>query len=276
MEGDVEFVVKSADRVITVLSLLAEVPTGLTFTELLAKLELPRSSLHALLQTLIMSKMIVYDNETKLYHYGPKVWELSMAYYHRIHLVPLAWPYLQAVHDQVNQTIQMAILDGTEILYVAKIESSHPLQLASHVGSRLPSYATGLGKALLATLSPMELQRKWERSIFKPFTDNTVATYEDLVRELTLTRERGFAMDQGEYSPDVRCIAYPILGIQNVGVAAISISCPVEAFVPESMKTLAKILRHTAHEISTRVGSDNPEAWRNSLTEKVPVRSTLL
>ncbi|MCY0898660.1 MAG: IclR family transcriptional regulator [Firmicutes bacterium] len=273
-----ESVVKSADRVVTVLSVLAEVPTGLTFTDLLARLELPRSSLHALLQTLLQSRMIVYDGETKLYHYGPKVWELSMSYYHRIHLVPLAWPYLQEIRDRTNQTVQMAILDGSDILYVAKIESSHPLQLVSHVGSRLPAYATGLGKALLATLGPSALDRVLKGVTFQRFTSNTVGSHDELVHELALTRERGYAVDHGEYSADVRCVAYPVLGFQNLGIASISVSCSVEQFVPDTVTELTELLRKAAYEISIRAGSGHPEAWRQEATDadRVPVRATLL
>ncbi|MCY0880133.1 MAG: IclR family transcriptional regulator [Firmicutes bacterium] len=271
-----ESVVKSADRVVAVLSALAEMPVGLTFTDLLVKLELPRSSLHALLQTLIRANLVVYEPETKLYHYGPKLWELSMAYYHRIHLVPIAWPYLQAIRDRMNQTVQMAILEGREILYVAKIESTRPLQLVSHVGSRLPAYATGLGKALLASLSSVKIKELWQHFEFYRYTPHTIDSYEGLLSELMRTRERGYAIDEGEYSPDVRCVAYPILGYENVGVAAISVTMSADQFNHAVEIEMAELLQKAARHISVRVGSTNPDAWKTSGSDGVPVRATLL
>lgn len=271
-----ESVVKSADRVVTVLTVLATAPTGLSFTDLLNKLELPRSSLHGLLQTLIQSKVIVYDPETKLYHFGPKIWELSMAYYHRIHLVPVAWPYLQRLRDQFDQTVQMAILEGTEILYVAKVESSHPLQLVSHVGSRLPAYATGLGKALLATLDSQTLEATWKHLDYEQFTENTLSSFDALCVELDRSRAQGFALDRGEYSADVRCLAYPILGFQNRGVGAISISLPAPSFTPILLNDLVGELQHIGQLISIQIGSADPDAWRKGSEPSLPVRERLL
>jgi DNA-binding IclR family transcriptional regulator len=269
-------VVKSADRVVTVLETLAATPTGLSFTDLLTKLGLPRSSLHGLLQTLVRSKMVVYEAESKRYHFGPKIWELSMAYYHRIHLVPIAWPYLQRLRDAFDQTVQMGVLDGTDILYVAKVESSHPLQLVSHVGSRLPAYATGLGKALLATQDLDTLEKTWREHPFQSFTDVTITTFDALRGELDKIRQQGYALDCGEYSSDVRCIAYPILGFQNFGVAAISVSMPVDSFTEAVLMRLAQELQRVGQLLSTQVGSDNPEAWRESRELHPPIRASLL
>lgn len=271
-----ESVVKSADRVVTVLTALAATPTGLSFTDLLNQLGLPRSSLHGLLQTLIQSNMVVYDADSKIYHFGPKIWELSMTYYHRIHLVPVAWPYLQRLRDKFDQTVQMGLLEGSEILYVAKVESSHPLQLVSHVGSRLPAYATGLGKALLATLDAKTLESEWKHMEYRRFTENTLGSFEDLLRDIAISRQQGFAMDQGEYSADVRCLAYPILGFQNRGIAALSVSLPVEFFTPGLLNELSGELQHIGHLISTQVGSAEPDAWRKLPILSVPIRASLL
>ncbi|MCL4351517.1 MAG: IclR family transcriptional regulator [Firmicutes bacterium] len=220
--------------------------------------------------------MVVYDADSKIYHFGSKIWELSMTYYHRIHLVPVAWPYLQRLRDKFDQTVQLGILDGTEILYVAKVESSRPLQLVSHVGSRLPAYATGLGKALLATRDAKTLESEWKHVKYQRFTENTLSSFEDLLRNIAISREQGFAVDMGEYSADVRCLAYPILGFQNRGMGALSVSLPVEFFTPTLLNELSGELQHIGHLIATQVGSAEPDAWRKLPSLSLPVRANLL
>jgi DNA-binding IclR family transcriptional regulator len=108
------------------------------------------------------------------------------------------------------------------------------------------------------------------------FTENTLGSFEDLLSAIALSREQGFAMDHGEYSADVRCLAYPILGFQNRGIGAISVSLPVEFFTPALLNELSGELQHIGHLISTRVGSAEPDAWRKLPNLSLPVRASLL
>ncbi|MCL4495617.1 MAG: IclR family transcriptional regulator [Firmicutes bacterium] len=260
MEG----LVKSADRVVTVLSAVAEIPGGLSFTELLNKTGIPKSSLHGIIQTLVADSMITYDELTRVYYFGPRLWELAMKYYDRLHLVPLAWPYIEQLRDTCGQTVQMAVLDGQDVLYVAKAESHRPLQMASYVGSRLPAYATGLGKALLATLTDSRLRTIFPQEPWPAFTKNTITRYDELIQKLKHIREQGFAEDMGEYSPDIRCIAYPVLGLENRGVAAVSVSVSADEFSSVKIHDLVRVLRKQCHLMARRLGSTDPEAWRQS------------
>lgn len=255
-------VVKSADRVVIILAVMADVPGGLSFTDLLNKTAIPKSSLHGILQTLVNNSMLTYDDKNRLYYFGPRIWELAMKYYDRLHLVPLAWPYLEKVRDACKQIVQMAVLEGQDVLYVAKVESNHPLQLASHVGSRLPAYATGLGKALLATLSNDNVKAIFSNDSWPAFTNKTITQYEDLIAHLQHIREQGFAEDEGEYSPDIRCVAYPVLGLENNGVAAVSVSISADQFCHVRIQEIVDVLKEQCHLLAQRLGSTDPEAWR--------------
>ncbi|EQD37767.1 transcriptional regulator, IclR family, partial [mine drainage metagenome] len=152
-EGALERSVKSAERVVILLDALAHSPPGLSFSDLLISTDIPKSSLHGLLKTLLRRRIVAFDERSKTYMIGTKLWELAMAYTRQLQIVPLAWPDIEELSQKVGETVQMGVLDGADIVYIAKAESRHPLQMVSHVGSRLPAYATAIGKALLAGLS---------------------------------------------------------------------------------------------------------------------------
>lgn len=256
--------VKSAERVVVLLDTLAHSPPGLSFSELLVRSEIPRSSLHGLLKTLLKRRIIAFDERSKRYVMGTKLWELAMAYTRQLQIVPLAWPYIEDLSQRVDETVQMAVLDGADVVYVAKVESRRPLQLVSHIGSRLPAYATALGKALLAGLSPSGLMQIFPQESLETFTPRTIATRTDLMRELADIRARGFARDEGEYSAEVRCIAAPIVGHQGHVVASVSVSTPAERYEPERESEMRTHLLSCVEQISGRLGAVDAGAWRKA------------
>ena len=122
--------------------------------------------------------------------------------------------------------MQLAVLDGFENVYVAKVESSHHLRLQSEVGGRLPAYATGLGKVLLAGLPPVEFERRLATVHLQPFTEATITDPDVLRVRLAEIRTRGYGLDEGEYTVGVFCVAVPVLGAGGDTVAAVSSSVP--------------------------------------------------
>jgi DNA-binding IclR family transcriptional regulator len=254
--------VKSAERVIRILDALSAHPPGLSFTELLTLTEIPKSSLHALLYTLSESKVVELDPKTRQYAPGPKLWELAMAYVRHLELVPLAWPWLEELRDRFDETVQMGVLEGGDVVYLAKAPSSHPLQLVSHVGSRLPAYATGIGKALLAGLGPAALRRLFPSETLKTYTPRTIGERELLLRELEDIRRRGYARDLGEYSLDVRCLAAPVVDFNGTVVAAISLTMASERFSAAREQEMVPVLLETVKRISERLGGVDWDMWR--------------
>jgi DNA-binding IclR family transcriptional regulator len=252
--------VKSAQRVLSILELLAQNPTGLHFTDLSEKSEVPKSSMHQLLNTLGENRMIQFEPETRKYLLGIRIWELAMDYINHLSIPQYAQPFLERLRDSYDETVQMAILDGVDVVYVSKIASNRPVQLTSQVGSRLPAYGTGIGKALLACFSPQHVEKLHPETIFHSYTSTTITTREKLIRELLETKERGYARDLGEYSPEIRCVAVPVLGFGNQPVAAISISVLEEQFSKES--SLVNGLLECAEDLSRHLGSTDPVAWR--------------
>lgn len=261
--------VKSAQRVATALQFLANNPSGSSYSDLQRSLDLPKSSLHALLDTLVQTKLASFDKAAKRYALGPLVWELAVAFSNQLQIVPLALPHLERLGATFGETVQLAILDHTEVVYVAKTASRHPIQLVSNVGTRLPAYATGLGKALLACLSEEQIERLYPNPVLERFTPDTLTTISQLSEELETTRLRGYATDRGEYSSGINCIAVPIVTAANVPKAAISISIPVQRYGQYDEQTLVEALVSEAYTVARKLGALSPDSWRHQASSSL-------
>lgn len=239
--------VKSARRVLELLEHLARYPDGATFPRLLADLSLPKSSLHKLLTTIVDQGWAYLHEPTRHYRIGLRLWQAAQGFSQFDALAQIAQKHLEAVRDELNETVQLAVLEGTDNVYITKVESDHPLRLVSHVGARLPAYATGLGKVLLASLEPDEFRHRISTVTMQPFTSSTVTSVEELDRQLATIRDKGFGEDEGEYTVGVYCLAVPVYGANGTTIAAMSCSVPNVRFggtAQEREKLLSSLTRH--------------------------------
>ncbi len=253
--------VKSATRVAELLELISRHPPGLAYTEILEASSFPKSSLHALLTTLVHEQLVRYDPLSKRYGLGSRLFALASAYTHQFQIAPAAWPYMVAIRDQLNETTQLAVLEGVMVVYLAKVASRRPLQLASSVGSQLPAYATGIGQALLAALTDDELALHCPK-VFTAYSPMTITSIQELRQKLNQARKDGYASDLGEYSPDTRCLAVPLLGTDHQAVAALSISLSASRFDDRLREQIATVLREKASSLSLTLGATDPDRWR--------------
>jgi IclR family transcriptional regulator, KDG regulon repressor len=218
--------VKSARRVLDILELLSAHADGLKFPQIASTLGVPKSSLHALLATLHARKWIGFDEASRTYRIGMRAWETGQGYVQARDLALIADQHLHAARTELNETIQLGVLEGTEVLYIAKVDADRPFRLISRAGMRLPAYATGLGKVLLAYLPPDELRRRMEHVRFQPFTDTTVTSLAELEDILDQIRADGIGRDVGEHTPFVYCVAAPVRDASGTVVAAMSCCLP--------------------------------------------------
>lgn len=218
--------VKSALRVLLLIELLTEHPRGLTFPEIREALDLPKSSLHALLKVTTERGHLVFDETHRTYRLGVRFLEAGQAFFTGSDLRERAMPVMERIRDQINETVQLSILDGRENVYVAKVTAAQVLQLVSEVGSRLPAHATGLGKVLLAYLDEEEFERRFSGVQLERFTPQTTGSIDDLREVLAQIRQNGYGVDDSEYTEGVFCVAVPIFGPSREPLAAMSVSIP--------------------------------------------------
>jgi IclR family transcriptional regulator, KDG regulon repressor len=246
--------VKSADRTLAILDLLTQHQDGLTLLEIQTRLGLPKSSTYALLVTMANRGFLEQDPETRRFRVGIRLWQAGQSYVAVTDLEKVALPYMEELRDQLNETVQLATLDGIDNVYIAKVDPDQQLRLASRVGARLPAYATGIGKALLSQLDDGELVRRFAGVDFVRYTPNTIQSLRTLLDAVSETRARGYATDNSEYTPGVVCVAASVRRPRGLSGAALSVSIPEVRKTSGLMESAINGVTATAQAISQRIG----------------------
>jgi DNA-binding IclR family transcriptional regulator len=222
--------VKSADRALAILDVIGQ-RGSLRFAELITLLGLPRSSAHGLVQTLLSRGWLEQNAASRELSLGFRVWELGQHYAGHHDLISAARPVMDALASEVGETVQLARLDGLENVYIAISESPQPMRLASSVGLRLPSHATGIGKALLSQVDAEEVRRRLSGLRLETFTPYTISDPDELVAVIDRVRVEGYAEDNQEYQLGCRCVAVPLrlprLTAGTPMVTALSLTAPL-------------------------------------------------
>ncbi len=216
--------VKSADRTIELLELLAGYSEPLTLSEIHRELAYPKSSLFVLLRTLVARGWVETDRRGTGYSIGVRALLVGTSYLDRDPVIRAATRVLEELRTEVNETVHLARLDGADVVYLASRESAHHLRLTSRVGRRVPAYATALGKALLSGRTDAEVDALLPAKL-EPLTPQTVTDRDALFAELALVRERGYATERGQNTPGLGCFAVA-LEYRLPPIDAISCSVP--------------------------------------------------
>lgn len=215
--------VKSAERTTALLEYLSDAGEPRTLREVTVDLGLPRASAYALLTTLVRTGWVEADGGAG-FRVGIKALRAGAAYVEQDDVVRRAQAVMNELSEEVGETIHLARLDGHEIVYLATCMSrQHSLTIVSRPGRRLPSWATGLGKAMLATRPWPEVDALLPERL-EPRTVHTLTTREALRAELGEVAARGHAMDEQESTLGTRCFAVPL---RFGGIVAEALSCSV-------------------------------------------------
>lgn len=217
--------VKSADRTVLLLEVLAASGHALTLTELQQQLGMPKSSLYMLLQTLVARGWLSCDARLGTYGIGVRALLVGTSYLDHDRVVQAAARVISELCGQLNETVHLARLDGGDVVYLASRESQHHLRVISRVGRRVPAYATSLGKALLAARSNAEVDALLPDKL-APLTANTVRNRRALHRQLDGFRTLGYAFEREENTPGLGCFAVA-LPYSAPALDAISCSVPL-------------------------------------------------
>lgn len=246
--------VKSGDRLLTILEYLAETK-GATFATIARDLGLPNSSTHQLLRTIRERGFIEFDETTREFRLGFRLWQVAQAYSSVQNLADVAQPFMNKLTEVTEETVQLARLDGLENVYLAISESPHPMKLVSAVGKRLPAHTTGLGKVLLSELPAAELDQRLGGVRLERFTANTITDQAKLRAELQRIHERGYGEDREEYVVGCRCIAMPIHDPSGQAIAAMSVSVPTPRFNQRFAKQVRVALTDTLRRLEVKLGT---------------------
>ncbi|SDH84050.1 IclR family transcriptional regulator [Alteribacillus bidgolensis] len=246
------YISNSLVRGLEVIKMFSAKKPTLSLAEIANGLGVSRTVPYRLLYTLEELGYLYQDNSTKRYSLTPKVLELGFSYLNGLQLPELSSPYLEKLRDLTGISAHMGVLDGKEIVYVSRFPSSRVSSVTINVGSRLPVYATSMGKCLLAYLPEEQMERLLSESDLKPITQSTKTEKIDLRKEISVIRDQGYALSKGEFEEGIWSVACPVFGESREVIAAINVAAPQHVVNDELIEqTIIPATRKTSDQISS-------------------------
>lgn len=214
--------VQSLERGLAVIRAFDAEAPELTLSEVARRVGLTRASARRFLLTLADLGYVRYDG--RRFALTPRVLELGYAYLSSLTLPEVAQPHLERLAAEVRESSSVSVLDGHDVVYVARVATSRIMRVAINVGTRFPAYATSMGRILLAGLPEAELARYLEGVELEAYTPRTLTSKDALRRELATIRERGWAIVDQELEEGLRSIAVPVGSATGEVIAAVNVS----------------------------------------------------
>ncbi len=245
--------IQSISRAASILNLF-KTHRYLSLTEISKLIGLPKTTTYGLVDALKREGFMDQDPVTKNYYLGLSIFELGSRYRTRLNLREIAMPVMQELADTVRETIQLAILHGRHVVYLARIATANFLTFAIADGVRVPAHCTSTGKAILAYLSEERIDELFRDVELERATPYSIQTLEDLKRQLQITRQNGYSMDIQEIEIGLGGISIPVFGQRHEVKGSLCISIPVERCTPEYINEYLPHLQNGAKIISTKLG----------------------
>jgi DNA-binding IclR family transcriptional regulator len=248
-------VVPAASRALDILELFLVAPL-LSAADIVTRLDLPRTTVHELVTTLVDRRYLVrVPGQPVRYRVGVRLFQLGGVYAEELELSREAHEVATDVSAACDETVHVAVLEGADVMYIARIESTQPVRMFSAVGRRLPARCTGVGKMLLSTLAAPTLDALYPKgSPLTAMTPTTIVSHARLRAELKEIAHRGLAYDDRESNADVQCVAAPVYDHSGAMVAAMSISVPTMRWDDARRDELSQLVLTGARELSERLG----------------------
>jgi IclR family transcriptional regulator, pca regulon regulatory protein len=254
---------QSLERGLAILSAFGSDRSTIGVSELSRELGLSRSTTHRYIATLTSLGYLQQDAETKRYRLGPRVLDLGFAAINSMDIREISVPHLQALSDATGFTVNMAILDGPDVVYLKRCRTSRSRQreidLNLHVGSRLPAYCTAMGKALLAFVPADRLEEILDQTDLIARGPNTIVDRAALRVEMERVRATGVAVNNEELAYGLRSIAAPIRSRSGDVVAALNLAVHRSMVsIDDLIERYGPTVKRTADVISAEIGHRSP------------------
>jgi IclR family transcriptional regulator, KDG regulon repressor len=244
-------------RGLQILELLAGEKKRWTTTEISRKLKIPKSTTSYLLHTLLERGYLVREGDGE-YRLGMKLLALGGQALRGIELREVAMPVLRRLTAETQTTAHLAVLEGSEAVYIERVPSPGFIQIDTWVGRRMPLHSTSVGKVLAAYLPEAESAALFQSATLPRYTPRTIVSLPRLRHEFKRIREVGAAVDNEENTPGVRCLAAPIFGGNGRVVAAMSLTGPVQQVTEERALKIVVLLKEAARQLTLALGGRLP------------------
>ena len=246
-------IITSLVKSIQIIEILSKNRNGMSITEISNILGFPKSTIHHILNTLLVNGYISSDKNTKKYSLGLKFLTLSRSILDAIDISKIAHEDLRKLHEEAKDTVHLAVLQNGQVYYIDKIEKPGSLSLSTYIGFSTDPHAAAGGKVLLSEIPRSEVIEIYKNKPLKAYSKKTITNVYDLFDELENVRQKGYAIDDEEYYEGVRCIAAPIRWGGKI-VAAVSLTGSIFTMTKERINDeLLELLLHTTKRISSEL-----------------------
>lgn len=246
--------VQSLARALTLLEHLSQHEHGVSLTEAAQAAGLAASTAHRLLRSLEHMDYVAQDEERGLWFVGVKAFTVGSAFVRARDIVAIARPFMRELMERSGETVNLAVLDHDEPVYLTQIECHQMIRAHALPGGRAPIHCSGVGKALLATLSEARVAAIAQRRGLPRHTERTLTSLAALCAELERVRARGWAVDDEEHSLGMRCVASVLRDEHGDAIAAISLTGPSARVTDDKLAELGAMVRAAASRITAALG----------------------
>ncbi|MBW2308344.1 MAG: IclR family transcriptional regulator [Deltaproteobacteria bacterium] len=227
----------------------------LTLMELVRKLNISVGAAQRITHTLTILEYLYKDPKTKTFQLTPKILSLGFAFLHHSGLRDIVLPHLKKLNEATNETVNLAILDGAEIVYLERVQTSHLITTNIRPGSRRPIHCTSMGKVILAFSAEDEREKILSRISFEKYTEKTIINKNRFVAELNKIRKSGYAENNSELDKDLFAIAAPLLNNNGEAVGGINMVIPMSRVSKDKIyKEYLPLLIEKGNQISADLG----------------------
>jgi IclR family KDG regulon transcriptional repressor len=247
--------VQSLGRAFAILEGVARHREGIGLAELSKLVGLHNSTTFHLAKTLVSLGYLRQEKDSKRYRVGRPLFALAASALDEIEMVNVATPVLEELSRETSESSHFAVRMGDAVVVIARTSGPGAFQLTDRVGVVRPAHCTALGKIILASLRPDQLKRFLERVDLKPSTEQSITDVAVLLREIAEIRRSGIAFDDGEFNPEVRCVAVPVTDFTGQVIGALGISGPIWRLSNQALHNSAQIVQAAANRLSAEFGT---------------------
>lgn len=264
--------VQSLRRALSIMRVIAAATDGATLTEIARATNLASSTVHRLLTTLQQDRFIQFRSEGARWTVGVDAFTVGSAFLGVRDIARRARPLLRRLMEQSGETANLAILSDDMAVYLEQVECLQTVRAICKPGGRVVLHSTSLGKAMLAAMGPEEVKRILLAKGMTRFTPKTIDSPARMAAHLAEVRVNGYAVDDEEYLPDLRCVAAAVLNERAEPIGAISISGPAIRVARERLPQLGALVRVIANELTLELGGKAPAAGAQGVVEVLTAR----
>ncbi len=246
--------VQSLMRALGILNTLADSDDGMTLTEISQRVKLPPSTVHRLLTTMQHERYVTFDGERTLWSIGVQAFSVGNAFTKNRNLSQIARPYMRALMEESGETVNLAVADGGEVIFLSQVECRKMMRALVTPGRRALMHCSGVGKALLAFLPGSEVDVIIAQHGQPKMTDRTRTSPNSLKQDLEIARKQGWAVDDEEHAVGLRCVAGVVRDETGQPIAALSLSGPAARISEERLAVFGSLVRRVCGDLSREYG----------------------